>query len=79
MKLFKQPQSKLQQATWTFFVNALVSFSEKQNIQYVFSYLDKQAKGKLDIDDIALGFLQVYENEQKANFFSSLIFRRLKR
>ncbi len=37
----------MQEATWSFFVNALVPFLEKQNIVLVFNKLDPEAKGEL--------------------------------
>ena len=50
-------QSRLQEATWIFFVNALVSFSEKQQIMAVFMKIDKGNKGELEEADLIDGFV----------------------
>ena len=47
-----QCQSKLQEATWIFFVNALVSSDEKQQVMAVFMKIDKGSTGELDLHDL---------------------------
>ena len=43
-----QPNSKLQEATWAFFVNSLISHDEKDLIMIIFLRLDKTSRGELD-------------------------------
>ena len=43
-----QPNSKLLEATWAFFVNSLISHDEKNLIMIIFLRLDKTSKGELD-------------------------------
>ena len=51
-----QPTSKLQEATWSFFVNALISYDEKRLIMSIFLRLDRSSRGELEQDDLAVGF-----------------------
>ena len=40
-------------------MNALVSFSEKQQIMAVFKKIDRGNKGELDYNDIVDGFIEI--------------------
>ena len=58
--------SKLQEATWIFFVNSLISFDEKQQIMAVFMKLDRGCKGYLDDNDLIHGFEELLGPDKSA-------------
>lgn len=74
-----QPSSKLQEATWAFFVNSLISHDEKHLIMTIFLRLDKSSKGELDHQDLREGFLELFGEEEKAEACASKILGRLRK
>lgn len=77
--LLTEPNSKLQEATWTFFVNALISFEEKQLIMNIFMKIDQGSKGDLDDLDIEAAFYELIKDQAQAAACASKVMRGLKK
>lgn len=74
-----QPNSKLQEATWTFFVNALISLDEKQLVMTIFMKIDRGSKGELDETDIYEGFFELLKDEERAAACAAKVMSRLRK
>jgi Ca2+-binding EF-hand superfamily protein len=60
-------------------VNSLISHDEKHLIMTIFLRLDKGSKGELDHHDLREGFLELLNDEYKAELCATKILNRLRR
>jgi Ca2+-binding EF-hand superfamily protein len=60
-------------------VNSLISHDEKHLIMTIFLRLDKGSKGELDHHDLREGFLELLDDEYKAELCATKILNRLRR
>ena len=72
-----KPSSKLQEATWGFYVNAFVGFEERRSILHLFSWMDQGAKNYIDENDLYKGFVKFYE-ERTAKVVAQFVWKRHK-
>lgn len=67
-----EPRSKLQEAVWGLYVNAFISFDEKQEIIQAFTRLDRGNKSQLSLEDIKEGLIGFYGRKKATSLASSM-------